>query len=132
MLLDDPLGQGEPQAQFNLGVLYEDIEQDEEFWTIIAMLMLVGATFALRDDPVRAGAEQARRVGELAALPATAPTASMSSGTTGATVGGTIGAADSTALALTIDLTTTGGASTAVTDIASAVSKPTARFNLAR
>jgi putative ABC transport system permease protein len=27
-------------------VLYEDIEQDEEFWTIIAMLMLVGATFA--------------------------------------------------------------------------------------
>ncbi len=27
-------------------VLYEDIEQDEEFWTIIAMLMLIGATFA--------------------------------------------------------------------------------------
>ena len=27
-------------------VLYEDIEQDEQFWTVIAMLMLVGATLA--------------------------------------------------------------------------------------
>ena len=44
-------------------ILYEDIEGDEQFWRIIAMLMLVGATFAAFNLTTRVVEAQRREIG---------------------------------------------------------------------
>ncbi len=63
--IDPPLGATVTTRddEFAYRVLYEDIEGDEQFWIIISVLMLLGATFAAVNLTVRVVEGQRREIG---------------------------------------------------------------------